>query len=122
MELNFSSGLSSAIRDFTTFCYLGNDRVVVGRGVLVNRITVHRNNAGSVLCGAFGERSNVIPSAAAAAATFAHLQYYIAHCAELFPFRGCKVAVGVGDVDVISICACTTIGSATPGGATTSLA
>jgi hypothetical protein len=35
-----------------TFCYLGNDRVVVGRGALVNRTTIYRHNAGSALCGA----------------------------------------------------------------------
>ena len=105
-----------------TFCFLGNNRVVVCRGALVNRASIHRDHADSAMCGAVGERSIAIPSAATTVATFAHLQYDTAHCTELFPFRG-KGAVGVGDVDVINVCACTSsIGSSTPGGATTPLA
>ena len=75
----------------TKLRYRGNDRVVIGRGVLVSRTTIHRDHAGSALCGAFS-----------------------AHRTELFPFRGCKVAVGVGDVNIINVCACTFIGSAKP--------
>jgi hypothetical protein len=71
-----------------TVCYLGNDRVVVGRGALVKRTTIRRDHAGSALCGAVGEQSIVIPSAATMAVTFAHLQYNTAHCTEFFPFRG----------------------------------
>jgi hypothetical protein len=68
----------------------------------------------------------MISSMAITAAIVAHLQYDASHPTQLFPFRGCKVAVRVSDVNVINVCACTPIGSATlatgaPGGETTSL-
>jgi hypothetical protein len=81
-----------------------------------------------VLCGAVGKRLIVISSVGATAATFAHLQYDASHLTKkLFLFCGCKVAVGVGDVNVMNICACTPIGSAAtamaaPGDVATSLA
>ncbi len=93
-----------------TFCYLRNDRVVIGRGhVIVSRITILRDHTGSALCRAVGGGATGIPFSATTAATFAHLQYNASHCTELFPFRGCKVAVGVGDNNIIYVCECTSI-------------
>jgi hypothetical protein len=56
----------------------------------------------AVHCAIFGKRLIVISSAATTAtSTFAYpLQYDASHRTKLFPLGGCKVAVGVGYVNV----------------------